>query len=295
MDWPELAKEILDLAVPRRVLVIVNIKRHAVALLEALGDAAHTHHLSTSMCPAHRKNVLATVKRDLAGNGECVLVATQCVEAGVDLDFPLVYRALAPLDSIAQAAGRCNRHGNASSGEVRVFRPCDGALPRDEGYKLGTTIVESLLSASHGQLDPNHPELFGQYYRKLYALSDLPNRKEELLDAVKAHNFPEVARLYRLIDDNTSQMVVPYLPQVFAELQAGLQETGFNAKWIRRAREYTVNVFQNTDNIPGSIGVPIRNRAGDSIPGWYMLGDPRNYDIDKLGLVLPRKGDFLNA
>ena len=94
-------------------------------------------HLSTNMCPAHRTEVLKAVAERLKRGQPVRLIATQCVEAGVDLDFPLVYRALAPLEAIAQAAGRCNRHSLRSTERVVVFKPDDDRGLYPPGYRAG--------------------------------------------------------------------------------------------------------------------------------------------------------------
>ena len=143
--WDDLAEEIQG---TDQVLVVVNLKRHALALMEALGDTPDVVHLSTNLCPEHRRAVLDRVRASLHGGQPCRLISTQCVEAGVDLDFPRVYRALAPLEAIAQAAGRCNREGRQNAqgrlGEVIVFEPAGGRraaalpdlclLPGDRGH-----------------------------------------------------------------------------------------------------------------------------------------------------------------
>jgi CRISPR-associated endonuclease/helicase Cas3 len=105
-----------------RVLCIVNTTRHARLLFEAIGLAAGHFHLSARMCPAHRRVRLWQIRRALREKRICRVISTQVVEAGVDLDFPVVFRALAGLDSIAQAAGRCNRNGDlAGHGATYVF------------------------------------------------------------------------------------------------------------------------------------------------------------------------------
>jgi len=119
ITWPQTEEEqwtweavAAELAKPERsqVLCIVNLKRHAAELLERLADAEGLLHLSTNLCPMHRKAVLQRVRESLEKKLPCRLVSTQCVEAGVDLDFPEVWRAMGPLEAMAQAAGRCNRH-----------------------------------------------------------------------------------------------------------------------------------------------------------------------------------------
>ncbi len=145
-DWAQLADE---LAAHEQILCIVNLKRHAWALLDALGHKNDVFHLSTNMCPAHRQQVLDEVRRRLDEGMPCRLVSTQCVEAGVDVDFPLVWRAWGPLEAIAQAAGRCNRNGHAEHGDVRVFYPPseDGKRPYpDRAYLQAAQVAETLLA-----------------------------------------------------------------------------------------------------------------------------------------------------
>src|SRR5205823_12528509 len=125
-------------------MVVVNTKADALELLDALGDPDALH-LSTLLCAAHRRAALTEVRRRLDAGEPCRLVATQVVEAGVDLDFPLVLRALGPLDRIVQAAGRANREGKRhQGGTVIVFFPQDGGVPPGP-YKTGTDITRILL------------------------------------------------------------------------------------------------------------------------------------------------------
>lgn len=122
-SWAEVAGWMDDAA---QVLTIVNTKKDALALLDALNDPEALH-LSTLLCGAHRRAVITEVKRRLNAGEACRLVSTQVVEAGVDIDFPLVLRAFGPLDSIIQAAGRANREGKlAGKGRVIIFDPLEG-------------------------------------------------------------------------------------------------------------------------------------------------------------------------
>ena len=112
-------------------MCIVNNRRHARELYQAVAGQPGTRHLTTCLCAAHRREVLAEIRRDLKDGRPVRLVATSLVEAGVDVSFPVVYRALAGLDSLAQAAGRCNRNGEVpGGGRVIVFESPEGASHR---------------------------------------------------------------------------------------------------------------------------------------------------------------------
>jgi len=128
-------------------LAIVNTRKDAKRLAELVKKCtpdAEVHHLSTNMCVAHREALLAKLK-GLDVMQSRFLISTQCVEAGVDLDFRQVYRAWAPLDSIAQAAGRCNRNWGADCGSVVVFLPENAVYPQG-GYEQAANISQTSLS-----------------------------------------------------------------------------------------------------------------------------------------------------
>jgi CRISPR-associated endonuclease/helicase Cas3 len=230
-----------------RALAVVNTKRDALALLDALRDPDALH-LSTLLCGAHRREVIAAVRARLATGAPCRLVATQVVEAGVDLDFPLVLRALGPLDGIIQAAGRCNREARLpENGRVIVFRPAAGGLPLGY-YQKATGITEELVAA--GPLDLDDPATSRAYFQRLYGTRDpdphsIQRLRGELL-------FPEVARSFRMIDDaDTLTVVVPYgtleqQTQVgtwLAELRQGDPRRGAYGRGVLRALQpYMVTV-----------------------------------------------------
>ena len=164
--WPNIAKEMSE---HFQALAIVNTKADAFALLdelEMLGvDALH---LSTQLCGAHRRAVLADVRSRLENQRACILVSTQVVEAGVDIDFPIVYRAMAPFDSIIQAAGRCNREGKLDRGRVIVFETEEGHTPPGF-YRTATNQARTVLNDGG---DPNDPESARSYFEQLYAISE---------------------------------------------------------------------------------------------------------------------------
>ncbi len=121
----------------RQMLCVVNKRAHAHALVRSILDLEGAVHLTTLMCPRHRRAVLAGVRADLLAGKPVRLVATSLIEAGVDVDFPEVWRAMAGLDQIAQAAGRCNREGGPVQGRVVVFTPADHDPPHELRAALG--------------------------------------------------------------------------------------------------------------------------------------------------------------
>lgn len=196
--WAALAEEIRKHP-QGRVLAIVHRKKDAIELARAVGEECV--HLSTLMCAAHRRKKLAEI---LPADRRCLVVSTQLVEAGVDVDFPVVYRALAGVDSMAQAAGRCNREGRLpGAGEFHVFvGPSDP--PRGVLLK-GADLVKGYLS--DGGVDLFAPGLPAQYFQDLTAVVDTASPIPAL---EKRLNFPEVARLFRMIEDEGTPVIAPY-------------------------------------------------------------------------------------
>ena len=283
--WDDLADRFLDRA--EQALVIVNLKRHARALAEALDvrGAPGLEHLSTNLCPAHRSEVLARVHRRLGDGAPCVLVSTQCVEAGVDVDFPTVFRALGPLEAIAQAAGRCNRNGRRPEpGRVVVFRPEDEKYPPG-GYEQATRVTGSLL-LERGALSIDDPETFRAYYRDLYDLTGVATEDETPLeDAIRAADYPQVAQHYRLIDRDTVQVVVPWDE---ARMQR-LIEGPFDRHWIRQARAVTVAIYRPKPGAYPALAAAPPTRRGDVPEDWYLATDQDAYDRRLYGLELAER------
>lgn len=223
-SWQEIADEI---AARPCVLAVVNTRKHAQKLFAALPSDGIKLHLSANMCATHRSEVIALVRRYLALyragslHKPLWLVSTQLIEAGVDLDFPCVYRAIAGLDSIAQAAGRCNREGKLSFGEVVVFRAEEGAP--NGSLKQGQDITEEMLKA--GLLDdPLSPSVFAEYFRRFNGKGDVDKHDITRLLTAESSNenplaikFRTAAERFRLIDNQGVALIVPFIPLAYWE------------------------------------------------------------------------------
>jgi CRISPR-associated endonuclease/helicase Cas3 len=190
----------------RQVLCIVNTKLHAKRLVEAIGPGENHFHLSANMCPAHRSEKLRQIRENLAKGAVCRVVSTQVIEAGVDVDFPVVYRSLAGLDSIAQAAGRCNRNGKLlERGRTYIFR--SEHLESERFFADTAQCAGQVLCLHEDPLDLKAVE----HYFKLYYWDQSHRWDEkrimENFSIVNDPKFPfnfgfkHVARDFELIDE----------------------------------------------------------------------------------------------
>lgn len=217
--WQELANQLIT---HECVLAIVNTKKHARALSELINDNGNCIHLSTNMCAQHRSEALKEVKERLDERGRGAnrplrVISTQLIEAGVDVDFPVVYRAMAGLDSIAQSAGRCNREGKMGMlGQVYVFNAEESAPP---GILAQGEAVTLELLANGDLRDPLAPESFEHYFnlfntkgdRDRYRIGELL-KAESSKDAPLSIQFRQAAEEFRLIDNKGEGVVVPFIP-----------------------------------------------------------------------------------
>ena len=232
-----------------QVLCIVNNRRHARAVYQAMSDLPGARHLSTLMCAKHRSAVLAEVRQMLQDGQPCRLVSTSLIEAGVDVDFPTVLRAEAGLDSVAQAAGRCNREGrrSAADSEVLIFaNENEDWAPPAELRQYAQVAREVLRRFGD---DPLSPEAIRHYFEQLYwqkgsAQLDVPNLMGLLQDS-RPDSLPmeTLAAQFRLIDNVQMPVIVPY----DKEARVALRELAFAQRCgaiARRLQPYLVQVPQ---------------------------------------------------
>ncbi len=277
LSWQELTQELTR---QEQALCVLNVKKHAASLarlLQAQGIDDGLYHLSTNMCPAHRQEVLQEVRRRLEQGKRCLLISTQCVEAGVDVDFPTVYRAYAPLDSIAQAAGRCNRNGKLSAGRMVLFTPEEEQYPPG-AYKQAASVTRGYVEQRQSNVDLYDPALYTEYYRLLYDLTRPEGQRKDLQQAIEARDFVEVARHYRIIPETTVNVLVPYDPDAFDRLAQQARQRGLSAHWIREARAHLVSVYRpRPQDVIRSFLEPIPLR-GQPTDDWFIYTEPSHYD-----------------
>lgn len=240
-----------------QMLCIVNSRAHARALYEAIAHLPGANHLTTLMCAQHRRRVLAHLRAALRDGHPVRLVATSLMEAGVDIDFPEVWRAEAGLDSIAQAAGRCNREGKLSRGRTVVFVPaahrppaalrqfCDAtrSVLRQSGDALGLDAVRAYFRELYWLKGPDKLDdarLQGRSYPILTAISECASPT--------SWNFPfaSIADAFRMIDDAMEPIVVPYREgpddRTVDQLIAALKHAERPGGLMRRLQPYAVPV-----------------------------------------------------
>ncbi len=201
LDWTDIA-DLMRLE--EQALAVLNTKADALALLDAIDDPDALH-LSTLLCGAHRRQVIATVRERLLLGQPCRLISTQVIEAGVDLDFPLVLRALGPLDAIIQSAGRCNREGRMERGRVIVFEPPLIRLPKGS-YQRATGVTQSLVN--RGNLDPDDPNMIDSYFRQWFELEPTDDKR---IQPDREHMlYPLVAEKFRMIEPSENVVITSY-------------------------------------------------------------------------------------
>lgn len=275
--WDEIANEAEAFD---QVLLIVNTRSDAAALFALMPEG--TIHLSALMCPEHRSQVIATIKQRLKEGQPVRVVSTQLVEAGVDIDFPVVYRALAGMDSIAQAAGRCNREGKLDAlGAVRVFVPPKAApagLLRF-GEQATRDIARNLPS------DPLIPETFRRYFDRFYAQVHSHDKKG-ILAMLKSDErlnirFRSAAKDFRLIDDASQQSVVVRWGVKIDTLLNQLRFQGPSRLLMRRLGRYSVTLPRYQFDLLAKQG------DIDEIEGVYVLKE--SLYSERTGVVMSDK------
>lgn len=260
-------------------LIIVNTKSIASDLFRRIatfGTHERCYHLSTAMCPHHRKKKIAEMIEDLEHDRRIAVISTQLVEAGVDLDFPVVYRAIAPLDAVIQAAGRCNRNGKQNKGKVVLFDLEDHRMP-DATYRSCANFSKGIIQDDPETL--HYADSFAQYYEQVINLF-VDADKYKIREERKGFNFKTVNEQYRIINEPTQPLFVAnYSKESTAYLEEArtlFERLGFIPReQHRRLQQYSVQVYPNFLKEYGA--QIISHESGLRI--WYS-----GYD-DNLGLA----------
>ena len=228
-----------------QLLIIVNNRRHARSLYDSGKHMEGTYHLTTLMCAEHRSQVLATVRARLAAGEPCRLIATSLIEAGVDVSFPRLMRAEAGADSIAQAAGRCNRENQwaAEESEVLIFHPEEEWKAPPELAAYAACMRETLRNEG----DLLAPEAMTAYFARVYNISELDKHRilEKLKNAGSDFPFQTIAETFRVIESNHMlPLLVPYDKKAAALINA-LAHANHLGSLLRKLQRYTVQVPEN--------------------------------------------------
>ena len=242
---PILINELADNVISSNAsaLCIFNTKKQALLFFNELDSRVYRRrfHLSTSMYPAHRKQVVRDIRTCLQKNEIIIVSSTQLIEAGVDFDFPRVYREIAPLESIIQSAGRCNREGKMKEmGKVFIFTIADAGAPNKQ-YRALAEFANGMYKGKEDLLFEH--DFYKEYYRKAINLF-IDSDKKKIEEDRKNFNFKTVADKYQLIESKTTPIFI--LCEDSAELYENIRFKPFLSRADYRAmQQYSVQVYDN--------------------------------------------------
>jgi CRISPR-associated endonuclease/helicase Cas3 len=232
-------------------LAIFNTKRSALEFYDRAKNCGvweKMYHLSTAMCPSHRKNVIENIRADLKAERKILVASTQLIEAGVDFDFPVVFRAMAPLEAIIQAAGRCNRENKLgeSGGKVFLFKMQGGGMP-DKTYAACAGHAEEFIRLDIDQLHDH--KVFEKYYSQVVQLYVDPDRykiNEARGRLTKQPNFQTVNDSYHLIPGATEGLFVYLYSDESRRLFHSIEHKEFLSRDdYRKMQAFTVPVYRH--------------------------------------------------
>ena len=279
MEDDELATRLSE---NNQVLCVVNKKANAKSLYSLIGDTNDNFHLSTYMYPAHRKSVIAEIKRRLTNNENCRVISTSLIEAGVDIDFPTVYRAISGIDSILQAGGRCNRENKRSIDEsiVHIF----DTEQVGKYQEMNTSVARDVLKKYQDKI--YLPEAIKMYFDNLYYYRNVSKDMSAfdingIVRSMETLEFKTVSDKFKIIENNTKTLYIP-APENKAEIDA-LRSGNYSKELFRNLQQYVVNLYDNDfKKLDDVSAIEVVN--GD----FYVLANSDYYD-DNTGLIIPEQ------
>ena len=225
-----------------QALCIVNTKKSAQKLYQEMSEEG-VYHLSTLMYSVHRKAVLKRIRARLKAGEKCILIATSLVEAGVDLDFQNVYRQLAGIDSVIQAAGRCNREGARAmeDSHTYIFQMEDEVKVPGQEQQIDT--AKQIIRKFN---DISMPEAIQEYFARLYGFKGEGLDKKKILERFKKCRFPfaTVGKDFKLIEQDTKTIFIVREERA-KEILEEIRYKGATKALMREAGQYCVDVYDN--------------------------------------------------
>ena len=314
-ELPELVRALMEDV--DSLLVVCNKKDEAAFLLEQTKSVDYaSYHLSASMCMQHRRDTVAALKASLDRKEKTLCISTQVIEAGVDISFQRVLRLMAGMDSIVQAAGRCNRHGESSSPCPAYIVNCSdehlGKLPE---IQRGKTATISLLHAFGGSQDRFHGDLASDaaiqyYYKSFYSDMSvgaqdypLPKMQTTILDLISENRkytakrgselesfvlwqaFKTAGQAFSVFDENTIDVLVPYKAgvQLITELCSArcAKDPTYRDYLLKQATGYTVSLYDYQRKLLEEKGALYQ-----VCDGYALALQPEYYDENSVGLKM---------
>lgn len=268
----------LELKQCKQVLCIVNKKAHAQKIYSMLGESDENFHLSTYMYPAHRQKVLKKIKQRLDENKPCRVISTSLIEAGVDIDFPTVYRAISGIDSILQAGGRCNRENKRNSSEciVHIFNT-------DEVLSYQQTNTDAAMEVIKKYGDKIYlPDAIKMYFDNLYYYRDIDKThkvfdKKGIINGLTNLEFESVAKNFKMIENDTKALYIS--TEENKKLIDDLRRGNYSKELFRNLQQYVVNLYERDFK---KLDEACCIEYIDS--NFYILSDS-NYYSDKTGIT----------
>jgi len=273
----------------KQVLCIVNTRKHASGLFGLL-EGEGNYHLSTLMCPAHRRQKLAEIRQRLENGQVCRVISTTVMEAGIDVDFPVGYRALTGLDSINQAAGRVNREMKRGVSEMFIFEPQSEFIKKTPRYISQAVEVARAVLRDHADMPISIPAI-DAYFGRLYSLQDpqafdVKGIMEYFDDSAGKFEFAKAAQAFQVIEDPTETVIIPFNEEA-KHLIEELKYTQYPSSILRKLQPYTVSIYQGEFEALSSKGVIL------TIAEEYAILNPEHfneyYSPDR-GILVPESG-----
>ena len=287
---------ISELKEKQQVLCILTSRKRVQRVYEAL-KGENVYHLSTYMYPKHRRTILDEITKALKDGRPCKLIATSLVEAGVDFDFASVFRELAGIDSVIQAAGRCNREGNRGKDESKTIifsleQSDDIHIPGQ--LKLPISVAKQITEKYE---DITSPEAIYEYFQRLYHFRgeslDIKNIVENFEKGIPSFNFPfaSAAKEFHIIESQTKTILIDKEPEAM-EIVERLRRGEHSRELFRAAGQYCVSVYENDfDNLDGAGMLDALCTGIDT--DFYILRDKGLYTDDRGLTVRAERGDAL--